>query len=74
MSLFLVLLHLLQPTYNQSQLNIPSNDSSVDQRHIIRTTSDKRLEVTPVKGTKGTISLAQAKYMVPGPNCMLKSL
>ena len=38
------------------------------------TTLDERLEVIPVKGVKGTISLAQAKYMVPGPNCMLKSL
>ena len=27
-----------------------------------------------LKGTKGTISLAQAKDAVPGPNCMLKSL
>jgi len=27
-----------------------------------------------VKGAKGTISLAQAKDAVPGPNCMLKSL
>jgi len=27
-----------------------------------------------VKGAKGTISLAQAKNAVPGPNCMLKSL
>jgi len=30
--------------------------------------------VNVVKGEKGTISLAQAKDMVPGPNCMLKSL
>jgi len=29
---------------------------------------------SPVKGAKGTISLAQAKDAVPGPNCMLKSL
>jgi len=28
----------------------------------------------PLKGTKGTISLAQAKDAVSGPNCMLKSL
>jgi len=28
----------------------------------------------PLKGAKGTISLAQAKDAVPGPNCMLKSL
>jgi len=27
-----------------------------------------------LKGEKGTISLAQAKDAVPGPNCMLKSL
>jgi len=27
-----------------------------------------------VKGAKGTISLAQAKDTVPGPNHMLKSL
>jgi len=27
-----------------------------------------------LKGAKGTISLAQAKDAVPGPNCMLKSL
>jgi len=27
-----------------------------------------------LKGAKGTISLAQAKDTVPGPNCMLKSL
>jgi len=27
-----------------------------------------------VKGEKGTISLAQARDAVPGPNCMLKSL
>jgi len=27
-----------------------------------------------VKRAKGTISLAQAKDAVPGPNCMLKSL
>jgi len=27
-----------------------------------------------VKGAKGTISLAQARDVVPGPNCMLKSL
>jgi len=27
-----------------------------------------------VKGAKGTISLAQAKDTVPGPNCILKSL
>ena len=29
---------------------------------------------TLLKGAKGTISLAQAKDAVPGPNCMLKSL
>ena len=28
----------------------------------------------PLKGAKGTISLAQAKDAVLGPNCMLKSL
>ena len=28
----------------------------------------------PLKRTKKTISLAQAKDVVPGPNCMLKSL
>jgi len=28
----------------------------------------------PVKGEKGTISLVQAKYTVPGPNHILKSL
>jgi len=27
-----------------------------------------------LKGAKGTISLAQARDVVPGPNCMLKSL
>ena len=27
-----------------------------------------------LKGAKGTISLAQARDAVPGPNCMLKSL
>jgi len=27
-----------------------------------------------LKGAKGTISLVQAKDVVPGPNCMLKSL
>ena len=27
-----------------------------------------------LKGAKETISLAQAKDVVPGPNCMLKSL
>ena len=27
-----------------------------------------------LKGAKGTISLARAKDVVPGPNCMLKSL
>ena len=27
-----------------------------------------------LKGAKGTISLAQAKDVVPDPNCMLKSL
>jgi len=27
-----------------------------------------------MKGAKGTISLAQARDAVPGPNCMLKSL
>jgi len=36
------------------------------------------LEMVPtlfaLKGAKGTISLAQAKDVVPGPNCMLKSL
>jgi len=30
--------------------------------------------VNMVKGAKETISLAQAKDVVPGPNCMLKSL
>jgi len=30
--------------------------------------------VNMVKGAKETISLAQAKDAVPGPNCMLKSL
>ena len=29
---------------------------------------------TMVKGAKGTISLVQAKDVVSGPNCMLKSL
>jgi len=28
----------------------------------------------PTEGAKGTISLAQAKVAVPGPNCILKSL
>jgi len=28
----------------------------------------------PLKGEKETISLAQAKDVVPGPNCILKSL
>ena len=27
-----------------------------------------------LKGAKGTISLAQANNVVPGPNCILKSL
>ena len=30
--------------------------------------------MSTVKGAKGTISLVQAKDVVPGPNCMLKSL
>jgi len=30
--------------------------------------------LTTLKGAKETISLAQAKDAVPGPNCMLKSL
>jgi len=32
------------------------------------------MELETVKRTKETISLAQAKDAVPGPNCMLKSL
>jgi len=32
------------------------------------------IHVRPVKGEKGTISLAQAKDAILGPNCMLKSL
>jgi len=32
------------------------------------------VSLNAVKGAKGTISLAQAKDAVPGPNCMLKSL
>jgi len=31
-------------------------------------------QMNSVKRAKGTISLAQAKDAVPGPNCMLKSL
>ena len=33
-----------------------------------------RVYLDALKGAKGTISLAQAKDAVPGPNCMLKSL
>jgi len=32
------------------------------------------ISTNAMKGAKGTISLAQAKDVVPGPNCMLKSL
>jgi len=35
---------------------------------------DVSLSPGTLKGAKGTISLAQAKDVVPGPNCMLKSL
>ena len=31
-------------------------------------------DLAALKGAKGTISLARAKDVVPGPNCMLKSL
>jgi len=48
---------------------------------IYRAILEKRSTITnilltpvAVKGAKGTISLAQAKDAVPGPNCMLKSL
>ena len=32
------------------------------------------MEDVVLKRAKGTISLAQARDVVPGPNCMLKSL
>ena len=35
---------------------------------------EQKLENSTGKGAKGTISLAQARDAVPGPNCMLKSL
>jgi len=43
-------------------------------RRVLEVLVEHKLFLYPVKGVKGTISLAQAKDAVPGPNCMLKSL
>jgi len=48
-------------------------------RYVLEKASKTRknciiLQTVTMKGAKGTISLAQAKDMIPGPNCMLKSL
>ena len=45
-----------------------SQDSAQTRGHV------ELICATIVKGAKGTISLAQAKDVVSGPNCMLKSL
>jgi len=41
---------------------------------VLRRLEENDLYIKLVKGAKETISLAQAKDAVPGPNCMLKSL
>jgi len=41
---------------------------------VLKRLEENDLFVVMLKGAKGTISLAQAKNAVPGPNYMLKSL
>jgi len=51
--------------------SVVKRDISVGNIHCGRR---ERERSGTLKGTKGTISLAQAKDAVPGPNCMVKSL
>ena len=65
-----MILLLLQPKEEKDQMIA----ESVSRIETCDLADPLAMHPQPLKGEKETISLAQAKDVVPGPNCMLKSL